>query len=236
MKIQIITCGLLLLGRFGYAQETPFQNLDFEQANPVSSHTDPTVVTAASAFPGWLVYCGSVKQTQAYQNNYALNLATGDIFGPNYPSAGPPQTGAPGIIDGSYTAVVQGGPQGLGSAIVDTSLKQTGTIPAADTSLIFKAWDNGHTGFSVSFAGNSLSLLNLGSGPNYTLWGADISPYAGQTGLLAFTATAQYAPSLWELDDITFSTQAVPEPSPLILAGFGGLMFLLRRRFAANKR
>ena len=135
---------------------------------------------------------------------------------------------APGIIDGNYTAVIQAGPHGGTGTIASTSLEQTGTIPLGDNSLLFRAWAGQSTPASawfVSFAGNTLPLTVLASTPQYTLYGADISAYSGDTGLLAFTANAQFAPSFLELDDITFSASSAPEPSPAILAALGGFIF-----------
>ena len=234
MKILTVTSSFLILVYASYGQETVFQNLDFEQAQPVSAGAN--MVTEASALPGWTVYCGTEVQTAVYENVYALNQATADIFGPSYPVAGPTSGGLPGRIDGNYTAVIQPGVQSINPlTFVSTSLEQTGTIPVGDDSLVFKAWGAGADSFSVSFAGNNLSLIDLGSGPNYTLYGADISSYAGQTGLLDFTANVQAAPSLLALDDIAFSTTAAPEPNSLVLTGIGGLVFASYRRFAPKR-
>jgi len=234
----IIVASLLILPEAILGQGTPFQNLNFEQASPVSTSGpfSPVDVTFASAFPGWTAYCGTVQQTDAIQNASTLNTASVDILGPTPPSQIALPNGAPGIIDGNYTAVIQGGVLNGGTGnIVSTSLEQTGTIPSGDNSLLFKAWDNGETGFSVSFAGKNLSLVDLGPGPNYTLYGANISAYTGATGLLAFTASAQFAPSFLELDDISFSTSSVPEPNPAIFLALGGLLFAAYRRFTKTR-
>ena len=39
----------------------------------------------------------------------------------------------------------------------------------------------------------------------------------------------------YSIDDITFSTHAVPEPTPLALTGVGALLFALYRRFAPKR-
>jgi hypothetical protein len=227
MKILLVLTGALI-AQFSNCQET-FQNLDFELANPVSAHDpgQPSAVTVASALPDWTLYCGTLQQTEVFQNTYSLGQAAGDIFGPNYPDAGAPPNGTPGTIDGNYTAVIQAGTQNF-NTFVSTSLEQAGMIPAGDNSLTFKAWAYATTSFSVSFAGNNLPLLNLGTGPNYTLYGADISAYAGQTGLLDFTANAQSAPSLLALDGITFSPNTIPDPNTLALVFLGGVAFGVR--------
>jgi hypothetical protein len=40
----------------------------------------------------------------------------------------------------------------------------------------------------------------------------------------------------WTLDDISFSTTSIPEASPLVLTGVGGLLFALYRRFAPKRQ
>ena len=73
------------------------------------------------------------------------------------------------------------------------------------------------------------------SGQPYTVYGVNVTPYEGQSGQLEFTAFGGNAPSQIELDDISFSTQAVPEPNPLALTGVGALLFALYRRFAPKR-
>jgi hypothetical protein len=90
----------------------------------------------------------------------------------------------------------------------------------------------------VSFAGDNLSLFVLSSGTTpdgapYGVYGANIASFAGQTGQLEFTASVFN----WvELDDISFSTTAVPEPNALALTGLGALLFGLYRRLTVKWR
>ena len=221
----------ILLTAMTAAAQGTFQNLDFEQATPVSANdpNQPFAVTAARALPDWTLYCGAIQQTEVLQNVVTLGSAAGDIFGPSNPSPSALPTGAPGIIDGNYTVALQAGYSESVDASVSTSLQQVGTLPVGDDSLILRAWNNGNTSFSPSFAGYNLPLVNLGATPNYMLYGADISMYAGRTGVLAFTANAQSGPSFVEIDDITFSPNAVPEPNTLALIFTGGAALALGR-------
>jgi hypothetical protein len=52
---------------------------------------------------------------------------------------------------------------------------------------------------------------------------------------LEFTADFDGSYNNVVLDDITFSPNAVPEPSPIALMGIGGLFFALCRRFAPKR-
>jgi hypothetical protein len=151
-----------------------FKNLNFEQANPV---IDPGGqfsgdVTAASALPGWTVYLGDAQQTDILQNLATTGEASVDIFGPNYPAAGVTPGFAPGTIDGNYSVLLQGGgaPPPV-TELVSASIAQYGRVPPLAQSLEFKAWQTYDALFTVSFDGNILSPVVLGSGVNYTLYG-----------------------------------------------------------------
>ncbi len=71
-----------------------------------------------------------------------------------------------------------------------------------------------------------LSFIATSNAPNFTVWTADISAYAGQYGQLSFTAPWQ---SSGLLDNIQFSSAPIPEPNGLALAALGGLLLGLRR-------
>jgi hypothetical protein len=221
-----------------HAQGT-FENLDFEQASPVSAGYpyQPWDVTTASALPSWTVSYGNVQQSAVAYNVESAGSAQVDLFGPNNP------VGDPGVIGGSYSVGLQWG-YGPGLVEETVSLSQDGTIPANADSLQFKASTFlGATPLSVSFAGDDLSLFVLSSGVSpsgqpYNVYGGNIASFAGQTGQLEFTALVGGVggTSGIELDDISFSpTAVIPEPSPLALTGVAGLLFALYRRFAPKR-
>jgi hypothetical protein len=230
MKKNTLAVGLMACATIPNVRaQALFQNLNFEEANPVSAGvpSEPYLVTAASAFPDWTIYCGSVQQTEVFQNNISTGQAVADIFGP---TALPPILTVPGIIDGNYSAGLQAGANLSTGGTISTSLEQTALVPAGDQSMEFKAWQLVPGTLGVSINGNNLPLITLQTTANYTLYGVDISAFAGQTGTLAFTAFQPSGLSLVELDDITFSTQSTPEPSPAILTALGGLIFAVFRR------
>ena len=220
---------------FSASAQGTFQNLDFESANlsPVPPNQNIVEVSTASALPGWTTYLGTVQQTQVIQNSYGEGEAEIDVFGPNYPAAGPSHGLIPGTIDGNYSVLLQsGGEPGNSIVPIGASITQTGVVPSGAQSMQFKAWQTYFTAFTVSFNGTALSPVVLAAGPNYTLYGVNISPYDGQSGPLEFTADFSGTGASWlGLDDIVFSPAAVPEPSPILLTGVGGLMLGVYRRF-----
>ena len=84
--------------------------------------------------------------------------------------------------------------------------------------------------------GSTLFPVGTGVSPggmDYSIYGADVAPWAGQTEQLSISAPV--GSGGFEIDDISFSPGAVPEPSALSLMGIGGLLFALYRRFAAKR-
>jgi hypothetical protein len=241
MQMQIIMAVVTVVTIAGLPSlgQGDFQDLDFESAtlSPVTPNGPVVFVPISSALPGWSASIGGVSVTEVVQNNCTLGQASIDIFGPNYPVVGQESPFGQGTIDGNYTVFVQSGANPQDEEMgVNASIWQTGTIPADAQSLEFKAWTYLSSGaFSVSFDGDSLSPVVLSSTMNlYGIplieYGANIAPYAGQTGELEFTSIFNYhAPSWTELDDIGFSTVAVtPEPNTLALVVMGGLALAAR--------
>jgi hypothetical protein len=204
-----------------HAQGT-FQNLDFESANlsPVPAGQFGGLVPFTQALPGWTGYIGEVQQTQVQQNAYYSGTPVIDIFGPDWGSLGQ-NFQRFGVLAGNYTVLLQAG--GFGDA--NTSIEQTGTIPASAESLQFEEYGSG---FQVSFDGSVLSPVLLSTVGPVSFYGADISAFAGQSGELELTALVSAGASV-EFDDISFSTTAVSEPGVLSLLGMGGLIFALHR-------
>jgi hypothetical protein len=204
------------------AQSTLFQNPNFESANPVSAGNPnyPDLVTAASALPYWSVYYGNVQQTDVSYNGVSTGATQVTLIG----------TGNPfyNAIDGAYSVLLQGIVPGS-----TASISQSGLIPAGTQSLLFEA-QPGIGPLDVFVGNQAVSLSAVGSGPNYTLYGANISEWADDPEDITFSAEGG-SDNNWLIDDISFSTIAVPEPNVFALTAIGGLFFGARKWFGRRR-
>ena len=214
----------LVCGVFSVLAEGSFQNLGFEGAHlsPIPAGQYGGSVPIADALPGWSGFLGTDQMTEVLQNNLTLGNASIDILGPYWSFWN--------LIEGQYTLVLQPGANPSVGGYISASISQTGLVPLDARSLQFKA-NSGP--FSVSLAGHELSLVVMGAGSNYTLYGADISSVAGQSGVLVITALA--GPNTTDsFDSIVFSPVVIPEPSVFSLLASVALLF--GRRVAEGRR
>jgi hypothetical protein len=183
-----------------------FQNMDFESA-VVTGFPVGYPLPVENALPGWNAYYDGVKTSSIWHNTGSLGSSVIAINDAEFVYGFVP-------LDGKYSVVLEG--RG-GSA----SIGQTGMVPSDSLSVVFYLRNEWAAGLEVSFQGHVLPYNVIGSETNYDICRADISQFAGQTGELRFTEYAGGA----VIDDIQFSTQAVPEPCTVVLSVFGALMF-----------
>lgn len=228
MKSNIIPrIGLLALAIFcgqqtGFTQGT-FVNLNFESARVIldpSSPYYPNAINASNALPGWTV-TGSFSAPDVLYNDVSLGAAAVSLQGTN---------GVEPALQGNYSVLLQGSTAGGPAGV---SIGQTGQVSLSTESLRFYGYNV--INLQVTFDGQNLPYNAIGTGPNCTIYGADISAYAGQTGELLFSALPNGAALL---DNIQFSTSPVPEPTVGVLFLCGAGVFganRWRRRFASSK-
>jgi hypothetical protein len=220
---------MLVTSPLARAQGT-FQNLDFEDAN-TTAFTPPRLIPAADAFPAWEALVGGMQVSSVGYES------------PTLYAAGLNLVGSQEAIQGNYSAVLESSPDG-GTA----SLAHTGVIPSGTESIQLDAVEENAGNFWVEINGNQVNMFplqpNAGSTPYgaYTLYGGNVSAWAGQSATLSIIqlvptqSGGQFVPSFLELDDISFSPQAVPEPNALALTGLGALLFGLYRRLTVKWR
>ena len=202
-KFAVAAILMLVVKPPAYPQGT-FMNLDFEHPILPFVVGGDSMVSITNAMPGWVGYIGGSPVTSVIYDTVSLGAAaisiqdTASSFQP---------------IQGSYSAILQpssGGPP------TTAALGQTGQIPTTAMSLLFY----GSPGMQVTFRGQPLSVVELGSFPTYSSFGAPISAFAGQTGELLFLMPNFSFPAMSYLDNVRFSDQQLPEP------GIGSLCFL----------
>ncbi len=219
----------LLLSAAGATAQGTFQNLGFESGTLVSVPGQPGFYQFADAFPGWTGYVAGIQEFLISYDNIPMSTAGFSILDRGY-------LGPIGVIDGNLTAFLMSGVAGVGEQ-ADTTLAQTGLVPVGSQTLLFKAYFTAPLNYiDVTLGGQPLSLIPVQAGANYTLYGADVHAWAGQTAELAFTALYPH-PHTGQiplyLDSIEFSNQSVPEPRVCGLSAIGALLLgwrALRRR------
>ena len=221
MKIKLIVAILLSFINCDYGQG--FINLNFEQAK-IIINPDSTISTSNAA-PGWTAYYSGTPMTEVLYNTTTLGAAAVSIQGTNgsYPA-----------IQGKYFILLQGEGVNFGNNSFITnsaSIGQTGQIPFTAQSLVFWGQSSSiggpNTGIQITFNNQQVLFNTLNSTANYNIYGADISVYAGQIGELLFTAPYN---TVGFIDNIQFSSTAVPEPSKLALFGLAVTALHLYRR------
>jgi hypothetical protein len=212
-----IACPILSLA------QPSFQNLDFEAAHSLplpDPDGHPVNVPALNAFPGWICYWSSNETSVALFNGVyldapALGIQTASsLYVPE------------GLLNGQYCASLQTGRVGWTGTewiLATVAIAQLGEIPIDAQSIQF----NGNEPIVVTFDGNTIPLVVLNSQPNYSVYGGDISQFAGQTGELRFTSLSHFG----YLDSIQFSSQSIPEPSTFCLVLLGLVVLCGNFRF-----
>ncbi len=134
---------------------------------------------------------------------------------------------APGFapLQGQYSAFLFGG-NGLSA-----SISQTGIIQAGTESILMDAWSYNASPV-VAINGQAINMIPLQTFANYTLYGGIVpTSDVGPSVTLSFTDPAPTigGPSEFELDNISFSPTATPEPNTLALIVMGGAAFAVRQ-------
>jgi hypothetical protein len=212
MHLKTLLRMILLMGCFLKVFSQPphvafgqdFVNLDFEAADVSAYGSGPAFVPITNAMPGWQEgYAGGSQLGFGFVIYNTVSLGSAEIS-----LQGPGSSYQP--FQGNYFVLLQ---PNYPSGQVIPAIAQVGTVPNSAQSLRFFAFGS----LSVSFANQQIPLSVLDSTPQYTVYGGDISAFAGQTGELRFEGGAF-------LDNIFFSPQPIPEPSGFGLVACGALL------------
>jgi len=193
-----------------------FQNLNFESAN-VSGYSPDTEVPISVALRGWNGFYGTSQTSEVGYDIISIGGAVNALVDNEAPAFQP--------LQGNDSAFLFGG---VG---VSATISQTGTIPTGTESIFMDAFEYDASPI-VAINGQSISMMPVESFENYTLYGGTVpAADVGQSVTLSLTDPAPQTggPSMFEVDDITFSPNAVPEPSTLALVLMGGVALGARR-------
>src|SRR5579884_1453913 len=210
MKIQnamSVSCIVVAMSMMDVRAQGNFTNLNFESAYglPNPQPTQPTLVPTANALPGWTVVEGGYNPTQIYFNGVSAGSSLVTIIGTQ------PAAGVTPALSGIYSVTLDAGEGSTG--FLPAGISQSGTIPSSAQSLRFIASgdiSDADGNLTVSFIGQNIPFTTLATGQNYNTYGANISPFAGQTGQLGFSENpGQYIFGITYLDNISFSNQPI---------------------------
>ena len=211
----IVTTAVAICATSAFSQG--FINLDFENAvvTPVSGN--PGRVVASDAAPGWAAYIGGNAQSAIGYDTVGLGGAAVFLEDTNASSFGGPLP-----FQGAYGILLEGSTAGQPTA---ASIGQTGQVPLDAISVTFLLSLNSNV--QLTFAGQNIPLIQIGSTSNYQILAGDISAFSGQTGQLFFIAnpgtTLTAGGGL--IDDIQFSSTVIPEPAESALGAIGAIVF-----------
>ena len=224
---RVLVIALLTGTQTGFSQGT-FQDLNFEEANPGAGSSAPNL------FPGWQVFYGSTQGSVVGYDTVSTGGALISIQDDKYGYV---------PIQGNYTAFLQSASIGVPLESISVALSQTGIVPTGTESIQLDASEANDGSFVVALGGDTISMVPLQTISGYTLYGGNISAWAGKDATLSITqlapptANGEYSPSLLELDDINFSPiGVVPEPDPLVLMGMGAALVAAYRRLMENRK
>jgi hypothetical protein len=220
--MKTINCGILIaltlvvLKAQVEAQGT-FQNLNFESANITGYRPNSSDVPISSALPGWTGFYGNNQTSQVWYDGISIGGNIIAIIDNNATAFAP--------LQGQYSAFLFGGNG------VSASISQNGIIQAGTESILMDAWSYNASPV-VAINGQAINMIPLQTFANYTLYGGTVpSSDVGPSVTLSFTDPAPTigGPSEFELDNISFSPTATPEPNTLALIVMGGAAFAARQ-------
>jgi hypothetical protein len=198
-----------------------FVNLDFEQAIAPLVPDEGGTVPIARALPGWTGYVGGSQVSWVVYDSRAIDAASISVIDRSSQFRQP--------LQGNYSAWLMGSTIFAGQQAA--AIAQIGQIPVDANSILFSTTFLPAFLPELTFAGQTIPLIELDANTGYITVGGDVSLFAGDTGELRFTAGPGNAGLL---DSIEFSAVAIPEPTAMVLSLMGVL--IVGWRVTSSKR
>ena len=175
LLLAFIIAAVELTSHSGLSQGT-FVNLNFESANVSGYAQNSSNIPITQALPGWGAPNSSDTSALVW---YDAISAGGYMIAINDANL----QGVLSAFQGGYSAWLFGG------ANAPATISQTGLVPSVTKSLEVDIQSFGSP-FVVTLGGQTLNMVPLQTFSSYTLYGADISAFAGKTEQLSFTSPA----------------------------------------------
>ena len=231
MRLRHYACVAALLVTATALRAAPFQNLNF---NTGTIHAAPanyvpwdavSPIDAVAALPGWTAMEDTSIATALWGQNAALDETFITLIRTN-------------AIEGGRDIQLYSYIDAPSGYFHTASISQTGDIPAVTNSIFFYIRTP-----AVGVGINPIPYVTLNGIPIVTFpvsnvggiveMQGDVTQFAGTTAHLTFEAAGisgsfPASEDIFELDNISFSPQPVPEPATLMLAA--PAVFLLRTR------
>ena len=217
----------------------PFQNLDFEQGSihsPPANYVPTSIfnpISAAFALPFWTPIEDTTVVTAIWSGG-ALDETSISLVSSANPSP----------IDGNYSVNLYAFADAPPGLYKTASISQTGDVPANAQSIQFQMRSYTPTIIqatpTVTLNNTVINLVPLATSGYVVTMAGDISAFAGSTAQLMIKAAGTsgmgnfYVENYFDVDDISFSPNPVPEPSTALLAVTGFAAVLLS--FHAKKK
>ena len=209
------------------AKASPFVNLDFQSPNTAGIRNNSGLVK--NIIPGWQLEAGGEPQQTMFYNTLCLSCPGAFLRGPINPRAGAEfvftfKSGIP-LLDPNREPA-------------SASVFLVGDVPADARSLLFDSNFSPTIDFLKVYLGGKKLDVQLFDFSGLSVYGADITGFAGKNTELRFTVLPPPFPqdAGGTLADIRFSAEAlpvIPEPSIVSLLGLGlPVAFLLLKRTA----
>jgi len=235
MRQYLKSVGFLVVcaGCAGVSSAAAFANLDFEQAQIQNiSGTGGLFIQPGPALPDWTPKEDNnpVSQfpTASFPQVTYIELVSDNVF---------EHTSGSSPIQGNFSVELSAYAGGTPGQSQSASISQTGDVPAGTQTIHFLVRDpSGGVDAStptVTLNSTPIPIVPLSNNAGIIEYAGDVSLFAGTSPTLTFAAIASGPiQNVYDLDSISFSTVAIPEPG-CFFAAFGVIALASRRRFAA---
>jgi hypothetical protein len=221
-RVQGLLWCTALVGGCVHGSAQSFRNLDFEAAGSQTIPANAVWLSWSLAATGWQ-HAPGADTFFVYHNPPATNLTQAYSLVDSSSSQWKP-------LAGNFSLALSSGYYSLAQPNanwVPAEVSQSGVVP--NDAVSFRLLAEGD--FQVYINSTRIEMSNLGG----NLFGGDVTSFAGQLVNLEIVSASTRLHDPVLIDNLSFSTQAVPEPSILAVLGLGLAAMFAGRGFRRPK-